>query len=396
MMLVKKIKRMLKLMVQPYFLRLEVPKTYKKYAKSPVKNNKIVFIEIRFPEITDSFKLIYEKLKNSGEYEIVEHYLENATVSKLEYRKRVLAMLKDVSTAKYVFINDASTAVAAIPLRDETKLIQVWHACGAFKKFGLSTADLLFGENRRIQEKYPNYAHQSLVTVSSPEVVWAYEEAMGIQKNSGVVQPLGISRTDIFYDSVFIKKAYEKLYGVFPEAKGKKVILYAPTFRGRVAEAMSPDKLDVKAFYEKLGGEYVLLFKHHPFVKEPPVIPEEMKSFALDCTKLMEIDELLCVSDICISDYSSLVFEYSLFKKPIIFFAYDLEEYFDWRGFYYDYNELAPGLIAKTNEELLEYIQNIESRFDAQAVLDFKERFMSACDGRATERIIDYVFNELT
>ena len=393
MSLIRLIKKRLKSILRFLFLDREIPHLYQKAAASPVEENKIVFIEVRFPEITDSFRLLYDELKKDSRYTVKEHYLLNFTAGLPEYRRRVLAMVKDVATAKYIFINDASTAVAAIPLRKETKLIQVWHACGAFKKFGLSTADLLFGDDAKEQARHPNYRNQTLVTVSSPEVCWAYEEAMGIPKESGVVQPLGISRTDVFYDTEFLEKARQRVDAVFPAASGKKIILYAPTFRGRVKQAVSPDKLDIRAFKKQLGSEYVLLVKHHPFVQHPPVIPEDCRDFALDVTKLLEIDELLSAADICISDYSSLVFEYSLFEKPMIFFAYDLEEYFDWRGFYYDYNELAPGLIAKTNEEMLSYIKDIDNRFDKKAVQDFRYKFMRSCDGNATKRILENVLD---
>ena len=390
MAIIKQLKHMAKVILRFFFLDIEIPKVYKKAAKQPIDENKIVFVEVRFPEITDSFRLLYDNLTSRDTLVIREHFLLNVTASLPEYRRRVLAAVKDIATAKAVFINDASTAIAAIPLRDGTKLIQVWHACGAFKKFGLSTADLLFVESVREQKKHPNYKNQSLVTVSSPEVCWAYEEAMGIPKDSGVVQPLGVSRTDIFYDEEFKKNAAESLYDVFPQARGKKIILYAPTFRGRVKEAISPDKLDIQAFSEQFKNDYVIIFKHHPFVKHPPVIPEEYRNFAYDATKTVTIEKLLCCADICISDYSSLVFEYSLFEKPIIFFAYDLEEYFDWRGFYYDYSELAPGPIAKTNNEMIDYIKNIETRFDKKAVQEFRYQFMRSCDGGATKRIIDY------
>ncbi len=396
MIIIRKLKRLAKKILRFLFLDIEIPMVYKRASKKPVDDNKVIFVEIRFPELTDSFKLIYDELKNNYNFDIHEHYFLNFTAPLPEYRKRVIKAVKDIATAKYVFINDASTAIAAIPLRSETKLIQVWHACGAFKKFGLSTANLIFGENAKEQKKHPNYKNQSLVTVSSPEVAWAYEEAMGIESGNGVVQPLGISRTDVFYNKEFIDNAKKKLYEVFPEAEGKKVILYAPTFRGRVKKAVSPDKLNIKAFYENFGDEYVLVFKHHPFVQFPPEIDKEFSHFAYDATKTLAIEDLLCSADICISDYSSLVFEYSLFEKPIIFFAYDLEEYFDWRGFYYDYSELAPGLIAKTNEEIIDYIKDLENSFDKKAIQDFRYKFMRSCDGNATKRIIDYAINELT
>ena len=143
-----------------------------------------------------------------------------------------------------------------------------------------------------------------------------------------------------------------------------------------------------------LGNEYVLLMKHHPLVRKRPKIPEVCADFARDVTDEMTIEDLLCVSDICISDYSSLVFEYSLFERPMIFLAHDLEEFFDWRGFYYDYFELTPGPVFKSTTEVIEYIQNIDRLFDKERVRAFREKFMSSCDGHATERIMDVMFGK--
>ena len=176
-----------------------------------------------------------------------------------------------------------------------------------------------------------------------------------------------------------------------PQSQGKKVILYAPTFRGRVAHGEAPDRLDIRMFKEALSEEYVLLIKQHPLVRIRPEVPEDCREFAMDVTESMAIDDLLCVSDICISDYSSLVFEYSLFERPMIFFAYDKAEYDDWRGFYYNYEEMTPGPICTENEEMLDYIQHLDTRFDHQQVADFKYKFMRSCDGHATERILDLV-----
>lgn len=294
---------------------------------------------------------------------------------------------KNLLTAKYVFIDDASLILSSIPLRKETIAINLWHACGAFKKFGRSTAELKFGSSAATLDKYPNYENLTHVTVSSPEVIWAYEEAMHLPK--GIVKATGVSRTDLFYDSEFVESRRQKLYEIMPEAKDKKVILYAPTFRGHVATAKSPDKIDFERFYQELGDEYVIVCKHHPFVKKPPVIPEELQHFARDLTKDLSIEDLLCSADICISDYSSLVFEYSLFEKPMIFYAYDYDNYCDWRGFYYDYSEFTPGPVVQTEDELLDSIKNIDTQFDKQRVIDFKEKFMGSCDGHATERIIE-------
>lgn len=94
---------------------------------------------------------------------------------------RCLRMLKDISDAHYIFLNDVCNITSCIPLRKESKIFQLWHACGAFKKFGMSTADLIFGDSRKNQEKFPYYRNQTYVTVSSPEISWAYEEAMDLK-----------------------------------------------------------------------------------------------------------------------------------------------------------------------------------------------------------------------
>ena len=369
-----------------YRYKVYFPKVYSSYCTEPVQENKVLFLEMRFTKLSNSFELIYKALEESGEYDLKCSYVQFNFIRGREFTQRVNEMLKELATAKYVFVDDDSLILSSIPLRKETVAINLWHACGAFKKFGRSTAELKFGSSAATLDKYPNYGNLTHVTVSSPEVIWAYEEAMHLPK--GIVKATGVSRTDQFYDKEFVESRKQKLYEIMPEAKDKKVILYAPTFRGHVATASSPDRIDFERFCRELGNEYVIVCKHHPFVKNPPIIPEELQHFARDLTKYLSIEDLLCCADICISDYSSLVFEYSLFEKPMIFYAYDYDNYCDWRGFYYDYSEFTPGPVVQTEDELLNSIKNIDTQFDKQKVIDFKEKFMGSCDGHATERII--------
>ena len=376
---------------QILMFRIVFPLGYKHYIKGKkIKREKAVFVEVRFDEITDSFRLVYDRMKADG-FDVHEQFIENIKPGKWGYIKRCLRMLEDISDAHYVFLNDACNVTSCIPLRKGTKIYQLWHACGAFKKFGMSTAELIFGDNRKSLERYPNYGNLSYVTVSSPEVIWAYEEAMNLKDTKTQVVATGVSRTDVFYDQHFIEQSKAAVYSVCPAAENKKIILYAPTFRGRVAKAESPDCLDIPAMKRALGDEYVLLIKHHPFVKQPPVVPEDCADFAMDVTKSLEIDQLLCASDVCVS---SLIFEYSLFERPMIFFAYDLDDYFDWRGFYYNYDELTPGPVVKETEEIIDYIRHLDTRFDQAQVHAFKEKFMSSCDGHATDRIMALVYAE--
>ena len=374
-----------------YMLKVKLPGIYRKYASQPVDEKKVVFFEVRLAELTNSFQTLYKAVNAMNTYDVHTHFLRLSFVSRKQYDKNCVEFVKDIATAKYIFTDEASNVLSCVPMRPETIVTQTWHGCGAFKKFGFSTADLIFGLNREQQLKYPFYKNYTYVTLSSPEVAWAYEEAMNLSDHPEVLKATGISRTDVFFDQKFIADAFEKLHRQMPQSQGKKVILYAPTFRGRVAHGEAPDKLDIRMFKEALGEEYVLLIKQHPLVRIRPEVPEDCREFAMDVTDSMAIDDLLCVSDICISDYSSLVFEYSLFERPMIFFAYDKAEYDDWRGFYYNYEEMTPGPICTENEEMLDYIQHLDTRFDRQQVADFKYKFMRSCDGHATERILDLV-----
>ncbi len=385
-----KAKKKLREYYKHYRYKNYFPKLYKKYSKEPVIENKVVFVEMRFEELSGSFQYLYNELEKTGQYQLEKAFVRFNFSRGKEYTENVKRTLKQIANAHYVFVDDASLILSSVPIREETKVINLWHACGAFKKWGRSTATKIFGSSAATLDKYPNYGNLDLVTVSSPEVIWAYEEAMNLPK--GIVQPIGVSRTDLFYKKEFVESRKEKLYKIMPQAREKKVILYAPTFRGRVSSAKGPDEIDFIKMKELFGDKYVLVCKHHPFVKENPVIPEEASDFAMDVKGTdLTIEDLLCSADICISDYSSLVFEYSLFEKPMIFYAYDYDNYCDWRGFYYDYSEFTPGPIVKNQDELFQAISDCDQNFDRSKVHAFKEKFMGSCDGHATERIIQFM-----
>ena len=376
-----------------WFLHRNLPAIYRRSVKEPVDPKLVIFVERRYDSIHDSLELLYRQVKGGFDYTVHTHCLNQDFSSERAYRQKCRKLVKDLARASYVFISDANEVVSCVPMRPETVVTQTWHACGAFKRFGISTGEYLFGESVEEQRRYPKYKNLSMVTVSSPEVVWAYEEAMDLQDSPGVVTPVGVSRTDIFFIQEKIQAAYRKLYQVFGQANGKKVILYAPTYRGWASRAQAPDRLDYEMFARELGETYVMVVKQHPLVKEPTRITgEKASAFAFDATGLLSIEELLMVSDICISDYSSVVFEYSLFERPMLFFAYDLENYDDWRGFYYHYDEMTPGPVCKTNEEMVEWIRDLDHNFDREQVRAFKEKFMSACDGHATRRILEKTF----
>lgn len=381
---------MLVSMVKFIIYRCLFPAVYWLGSRRKIKPGRVLFVEVRGGQPSGNFAVLQRRLKDMGGYQMKSLFLKNGMVSQLRYLCNCMKMLWEASDAKYIFLDEGSNVLGCVSLRKDTVLTQLWHGCGAFKKFGFSIADSSYGASRQELEKYPYYRNTTYVTVSSPEVSWAYEEAMGLPKKC--ICPIGVSRTDVFFEEDFHKKASGHLQSCMPEAAGKKVILYAPTFRGNMRDATAPDSIDLVYLMKALQDRYVFVCKHHPYVKHLPEIPRECQGFARDLTAEMGIDELMCVSDICISDYSSLIFEYSLLQRPMLFLAADVEEYRDCRGFYYDYEQMTPGPVVKNAQEIVEQISGIERHFDVTQIQAFREKYMRACDGHATERLIKMVF----
>ena len=372
------------------YLKDVIPSVYAEESKNPVEK-KVVFMENgKFPSPT--VDLLYDELLKQGQYSIKTFSLMIRMVSDAEYFMNAVDYIREAATAKAVFITTANRLMSQFDIRPETRLIQLWHGVGMFKKVGFSTLDSEgFGRSAKSREVYNDYRNYTDVTVAAEEQIWTFEDAFHISRDTGIFKPIGISRTDVFFDEEYRNERRRRLDEAFPECKGKKIILYAPTFRGHVAQATAPDKLDIEKMAEKLSDDYVLLIRHHEVSKVFPKIPADAEgSFAFDMNRnnIMSTDGLLSIADILITDYSSLGFEFAVMEKPMVFFAYDLEEYLDTRGMYYDYSEITPGPVCKTTEEVADYIADIDNRFDRNAVREFREKYVGACDGHATERTI--------
>ncbi|MDO4797471.1 MAG: CDP-glycerol glycerophosphotransferase family protein [Coriobacteriales bacterium] len=358
---------------------------YRLHALLPVDEHKALFVEMHDTQPPNDFALVMDELESRGfscDYACL-HKGQGA-----RYVASCVGMSWRAARARLLLLRDANMPVGCLPVRDETSVVQLWHACGAFKKFGLSTTQKIFGVGDDEMARFPHYGNTTLATVSSPEVVWAYEEAMGLE-GQGAVQALGVSRTDALFDEERLAACRAQAEKAVPAIKDKRVLLWAPTFRGQVTAAEAPDTLDVAELRERLGQEWVLLVKHHPLVAERPSVPAGCEDFAFDVSDSLPIEAAMVASDACVSDYSSLVFEYSLLRRPMAFLAPDLADYDDWRGFYYDYDQMTPGPVLATTTELADWAAGLVPGACPPEVDAFRERFMCACDGHATARIVD-------
>ena len=214
------------------------------------------------------------------------------------------------------------------------RFIQVWHAMGAFKTVGFSRLGKPGGPSPR-SLSHRNYTD---TIVSAEAIRKNYAEAfkMDIEK----VHAVGIPRTDVFFDINYKEKIRKEIFSSYPQLEGKKIVLFAPTFRGNGVRTAHYNYswISFAKIRESLGEEYVFIIKMHPFISDMPTEKLD-SSFFLNLSDSREINDFLFVTDVLITDYSSVIFEASLLNIKTIFFVPDYEEYIASRDFYYPYDE---------------------------------------------------------
>lgn len=348
----------------------------------PINQNKIVFASDSRSELNGNLYFVYEELYKR-KLDLKINFLLN---ERIDQKKTFIGLVKTAfqfATSKIIIIDDFYPMIYPLKIRKRADLIQVWHAAGAFKTFGFSRMGRPGGPSPRSI----NHKNYTKAVVSSDGVRDNYAEGFGITIDK--VYPAGIPRSDIFFDENYKKYVKKTLYSKYPYLKDKKVILFAPTFRGNgQASAHYPfESLNFKELYNELHQEYIFLFKNHPFVNNKLNIPYEYAEFFYDFSDYREINDLLLVTDILITDYSSVCFEFALLNKPMLFYAFDVEKYIEERDFYYNFFEFIPGPLLRTTKEIIATIK--EEEFELEKIKPFVKYFFDDTLGKASRNVVD-------
>jgi CDP-ribitol ribitolphosphotransferase len=228
-----------------------------------------------------------------------------------------------------------------------------------------------------------------LCLAASQAAVAQYVEAFR-QPPELFVTDLGIPRTDVLVrreGREELEAGIRKLYAI---PAGKRVILYAPTFRGdSMILARHPEDLDLPLLARALRDDHVLLMRLHPAVRSALGVDAELAGFVFDVTDYPEVNELLLVTDVLVTDYSSLIFEFALLGRQMAFFAPDTDAYERERGFYFDYRAGVPGPVFETTDRLAAHLRS--GPWDPEQVKAFAATWFDVADGHATERFVDRI-----
>ncbi|NEB09281.1 glycosyltransferase [Streptomyces coelicoflavus] len=272
-------------------------------------------------------------------------------------------------------------------------IVQTWHGT-MLKKIGHDIETLHF--DREYQNRLALEAKNWSLLVSSNRF------STPILKRAfsydGEIQEAGYPRNDYLYASDRDKIAAEVKEKLGLPA-GKKVVLYAPTWRDDQSHSAGQYRFDLRIDLEdarrRLGDDHVLVIRRHSNVVDQ--VPGAGNGFVFDASEYPDIADLYLAADIMITDYSSVMFDYAHLKRPMLFFTYDLEHYRDTlRGFYFDFEQDSPGPLIDNSKELVDAIRDIDQvqatyqdRFDR-----FHHLFCDLDDGHASARVVDRMLEQ--
>ena len=346
-----------------------LPCIYQVACIQKVNPNLLVFADFHNDQVPYSMEDLYLQLQ-SGQYEVMgvfhdEH--QHNLFSNVKYMFRFMILY---ARSSHVFICDNFLPVSSCRKRIQTKVIQLWHGPGAFKKFGYDTT-------RDIPHIYRGnvYKNYNIITTSAPHCNPYFESAMRAKK--GTAQALGISRSDRFLNEAYKEECRQVFDTKYPNYSQNKIALYAPSFRGNASNMEEMDVSCIANLQKELGDEWIVLIQLHPHM---------MKRYAIQTD--IPTERLLPVVDVLITDYSSILFEYLLLKKPLVLYAPDLGSMIASDEFYLDYYSIPAEIVEDNNDLAKAVIRQGETNAYVDQVDAFLELYMSACDGHSIERLL--------
>ncbi|MGQ9008294.1 CDP-glycerol glycerophosphotransferase family protein [Bacillus stercoris] len=356
-----------------------------------VKPGNQVALLVSFPDNARAILKEYQK----GRYSFPIHVLltQHAKSLEKEFPELTVSVINEkhplhickvvfsMLSSKTVIVDNYFVLTTVLTCRPDIECIQVWHANGAFKRFGLkdiNTQNRSRADVRRFRKVYASFDR---IVVGSEHMADIFKEFFDIKGDNFL--RFGVPLTDAYY---YVRENSNDLKNKYHLPTDKKIILYAPTFRDHQFESFSLPFSEKHLQYD-LKGEYVLAVKLHPVMKQSAELPEE-SSWIKDVSDL-PLPDLLKISDLLISDYSSVPFEFALLNKPILFYTYDMGAYDRTRGLIRNYSEVIPGVPCCDSRALLDQLKNMDKL--QSEVERFSREWNLYSRGNASKQLLSYL-----
>jgi|SRR5699024_332348 len=299
-----------------------------------------------------------------------------------------LISIYHIATSTHIIIDNYHGFLSNVKFRSKVTCTQVWHAAGAIKKFGLEDNSNKSRSKKAISRFKLVYDKFDHIVVGSNSMAEIFKKSFNVTSKPFLYT--GFPRTDFFFNKTEINQAKNKFRQKFPTIKGKKIILYAPTYRDNELNSMEL-QINLDNMYNKLHEEYLLFLRLHPVVATN--FKNTYDDFIFDFSNYENINDLLVWADILITDYSSIPFEFALLKKPIIFYMYDYHDYNQSRGIIKEVLHQLPGPISYDTDELISLIQN--EQFKMKKIEEFNSEWSKYSNGHSSDALIHSLFHNI-
>ncbi|MFT4164119.1 MAG: CDP-glycerol glycerophosphotransferase family protein [Microlunatus sp.] len=361
------------------------------------RNDEVVVECDRGAHYGDAPRYLYERLIERGVRPNVA-WVNNTTLRLTDPRTQKIrrhspAYYWRLGRARYWINNQNFPPALAKPAK--TTFLQTWHGT-PLKRMQHDVENMMSRDPEYQQRAARLTSYWDFLLSGSPYATACFRSAF---RFTGTILEEGYPRNDVFSWDDAAERARNARARLGLVNDTRKILLYAPTFRDDNrpgANWRHRLELDVARLEAEFGNEYVLIVRFHQLVRESIAdLTESHPNFVIDGSSYNDIQELLLVSDVLITDYSSLFFDFAVLQRPILFFTYDLDRYRDaLRGFYLNFEASAPGPLLGNNDELVSALHGLDE-IAAQylpRLREFAATYAPKDDGGASDRVIDVVF----
>ncbi|WP_204174296.1 MULTISPECIES: CDP-glycerol:glycerophosphate glycerophosphotransferase [unclassified Staphylococcus] len=372
------------------------------FSKMPMLKKTIVYESFLGRNYSDSPKAIFEYLMHNERYSDWNHIwiLNDKTIIEDDnlFKEKNVKVINRFSWSYFFYVTVAKYFILNmrqpkwLEKKEEQIILSTWHGT-PLKRLVFDMNNVTSANKNYKRDFYYQSRNWDYLIAANEYSEHIFERAFMYPKSN--ILTYGYPRNDILstYNSQYKNILKEKLNIPLD----KKVILYAPTWRDDEYHAAGQYKfklqLDLEKMQNILGDDYVIVLRMHYFISDK-IDLSCFKGFAFDFSKYNDINDLYIISDLLITDYSSVFFDYANLKKPILFYTYDLNKYKDeLRGFYIDMVNDLPGPLLYNTDEVIQNIENIENvkKYYESKYKEFYQKFCNLDDGNATKRVVEKV-----
>lgn len=339
--------------------------------------NKVAFISRQSETPSLDFRYLINEIKTEyPQYKVVVlcKMIPDSLGGKIKYIGEMFRQMNALATSRVVVLDGYCILASMLNHKKDLKIIQIWHALGAFKRFGKSILDKEGGKDAKTAEAFKMHRNYDLIAASGDKCVPHFVEAFGQPEEKFI--PIGMPRMDYLTDEGEASRLKGNIFSAYPQLdNGRENILYVPTFRDNEEDTAELRKATQQLVDRVNYSEYNLIVKHHVVDTNKEEIYVDSRMNKATGERFTGMD-FMAVADYVVTDYSSIIYEALLRNLPIYIYCFDSDKYIDERGFYIDFWRDIPAVYSKNAKGICDFISS-GTRADAEKEKQFMHDYVN-------------------